>query len=238
MALVTVSRSPPASGHSTPVGPTVSLAWLWSCPRSWLPVGPGGVLAAHGQPPLKPRGVRRGPSRLRLERLGGDLEATGNSDQGKIRSPERLRRPYPALGPDLGQTLRHLQQRSPSLTSGCRPGPGPGSASVSTWKVDWNRKGSDTLSGSFPHCVGGAGGGGRGRGADPCTPNPSTLNLGRSPFPPLHSALGAAFSAGPGVPAQKPAPAKVSASPYTHTSIQPPGLATALWEDLQPKPAT
>uniref|UniRef100_A0A8C8ZVK2 Slingshot protein phosphatase 3 n=1 Tax=Prolemur simus TaxID=1328070 RepID=A0A8C8ZVK2_PROSS len=30
MALVTVSRSPPASGHSTPVGPTVSLALLQS----------------------------------------------------------------------------------------------------------------------------------------------------------------------------------------------------------------
>lgn len=29
MALVTVSRSPPASGHSTPVGPTVSLAWTY-----------------------------------------------------------------------------------------------------------------------------------------------------------------------------------------------------------------
>lgn len=82
------------------------------------------------------------------------------------------------------------------------------------------------------------GGGGTREGADPCTPNPSTLNLGRSPFPPLYSALGAAFSAGPGVPAQKPAPAKVSTSPHTHTSIQPPGLATALWEDLQPKPTT
>lgn len=93
MALVTVSRSPPASGQSTPVGPTVSLAWLWSYPRSWLPVGPGGVLAAHGQPPLKPGGVRRGPSRLRLERLRGYLEATRNSDQGKIQSPERPRRP-------------------------------------------------------------------------------------------------------------------------------------------------
>ena len=115
MALVTVSRSPPASGQSTPVGPTVSLAWLWSRPRSWLPVGPGGVLAAHRQPPLKPGGVRRGPSRLRLERLRGDLEATRNSDQGKIQSPERPGRPYPVLGPDLGQTLRHLQQRSPSL---------------------------------------------------------------------------------------------------------------------------
>lgn len=182
MALVTVSRSPPASGHSTPVGPTVSLAWLWSCPRSWLPVGPGGVLAAHGQPPLKPRGVRRGPSRLRLERLGGDLEATGNSDQGKIRSPERLRRPYPALGPDLGQTLRHLQQRSPSLTSGCRPGPGPGSASVSTWKVDWNRKGSDTLSGSFPHCVGGAGGGTR-EGGGSLHPQPQHPEPGEESFP-------------------------------------------------------
>lgn len=48
MALVTVSRSPPASGHSTPVGPSVSLALLWSCPRSWLPAGPGGARPAHG----------------------------------------------------------------------------------------------------------------------------------------------------------------------------------------------
>lgn len=170
----------------------MSLAWLWSCPRSWLPVGPGGVLAAHGQPPLKPRGAE-GPSRLRLERLGGDLEATGNSDQGKIRSPERLRRPYPALGPDLGQTPQASPSSAPPplpLAAGLDLG--PGSASVSTWKVDWNRKGSDTLSGSFP--LRGRGWGGDEEGADPCTPNPSTLNLGGVLSSPLHSALGAAFS--------------------------------------------
>lgn len=106
MALVTVSRSPPASGYSTPVGPTVSLALLWSCPRSWLPAGPGGARPAHGQPPLKTGGVRRGTPRLRLEGLGG-LEAPRNSDYGKTQSPERqpsLRRPYPLPAPDLGQT--------------------------------------------------------------------------------------------------------------------------------------
>lgn len=52
MALVTVSRSPPASGQSTPVGPTVSLC---SSPRSWLPAGPGGARPAHCQPPRELR---------------------------------------------------------------------------------------------------------------------------------------------------------------------------------------
>lgn len=71
MALVTVSRSPPASGYSTPVGPTVSLALLWSCPRSWLPAGPGGARPAYGQLPLKPGGLRRGTPSLRLEGIRG-----------------------------------------------------------------------------------------------------------------------------------------------------------------------
>lgn len=64
MALVTVSRSPPASGHSTPVGPSVSLALPSSGPRSWLPAGPGGVRPAHCQPPLEAGGVGRGPKCL------------------------------------------------------------------------------------------------------------------------------------------------------------------------------
>lgn len=65
MALVTVSRSPPASGYSTPVGPSVSLALLWCCPRSWLPAGPRGARPAYGQPPFKAGGGGRttlGPS--------------------------------------------------------------------------------------------------------------------------------------------------------------------------------
>ena len=175
MALVTVSRSPPASGHSTPVGPTVSLAWLWSCPRSWLPVGPGGVLAAHGQPPLKPRGVRRGPSRLRLERLGGDLEATGNSDQGKIRSPERLRRPYPALAQTWAKPSGISSSAPPPLplAAGLDLGPAPPVSPRGKWTG--TEKDLTPFLVPFPTAWAGPGrgGGDEGGGRIPAPPTPA-----------------------------------------------------------------
>lgn len=154
MALVTVSRSPPVSGHSTPVGPTVSLALLWSCPRSWLLAGPGEVGPAQGQATFKPGGVCRGTPSLRLEGIEGALEAPRNSDQVRSRAlsaSPACGRPYPLPSqPELGLP-RHLQHPShpypccPTWTWAWAP---PGSPDG-----EWTRggRGSDTFSGSTPH---------------------------------------------------------------------------------------
>lgn len=101
MALVTVSRSPPASGYSTPVGPTVSLALLWSCPRSWLPAGPWGARPAYRQPLFKAGGVGQGTPGLRLEGIGGVLrlpETSTKASRGPLSARSASGGPTPFVG--------------------------------------------------------------------------------------------------------------------------------------------
>lgn len=229
MALVTVSRSPPVSGHSTPVGPTVSLALLWSCPRSWLLAGPGEVGPAQGQAPFKPGGVRRGTPSLRLEGIEGALEAPRNSDQVRSRAL--------SASPACGGPTHFPASRSwaypdtsstpPTLTPAALPGPGPGLPKDLQMGSGLG-VGGDLIPFLVPLPTG---------GRFPHSPTSPALRAGRGEesLPP-HSALGAAFSAGPEGQEEKPAPAKVSASPNTDTPIQLPGLAPAILEDSTKPP--
>lgn len=75
MALVTVSRSPPASGHSTPVEPAVSLTLLWSCPHSWLPAGPGGSASCPGAAAQQAWGCVEGAPKAQARGGWGSLDA-------------------------------------------------------------------------------------------------------------------------------------------------------------------
>lgn len=134
MALVTVSRSPPGSGASTPVGPRVSVDWPWCRPRSCCP--DSGARPASQRAPLE-RGHEEGAAGLGLEGAGG-LEGLWYWRPGTSQSPARL----PGCGgPDLSAPPATLGAHPADLALGQGSTGPPGGA--------WTGVGRRLASGAF-----------------------------------------------------------------------------------------